>query len=49
MTALRPVLDAPPDGRIDPVLQQLGKLRQLLAAGGPCTGLCQARFAPQAA
>jgi transcriptional regulator with XRE-family HTH domain len=31
VTALRPVLDAPPDGRIDPVLQQLGRLRQTLA------------------
>ena len=31
MTVLRPVLDVPPDGRIDPVLQQLGRLRQALA------------------
>jgi hypothetical protein len=31
VTALRPVLDTPPDGRIDPVLQQLGRLRQMLA------------------
>ncbi|MGH3192446.1 MAG: hypothetical protein ACRDOL_35405, partial [Streptosporangiaceae bacterium] len=31
VTALRPVLDVPADGRIDPVLQQLGKLRQTLA------------------
>jgi predicted negative regulator of RcsB-dependent stress response len=30
-TALRPVLDASPDGRIDPVLQQLARLRQTLA------------------
>ncbi len=32
VTALRPVLDASPDGRIDPVVQQLGRLRQMLAA-----------------
>ena len=31
VASLRPVLDVPPDGRIDPVLQQLGKLRQTLA------------------
>lgn len=31
MTALRPVLDTSPDGRIDPVVQQLGRLRQMLA------------------